>query len=89
MKKVILSLVVMGAICFSSTAFAQDVKKDKAKTETTCTKKDSKACCADKDKKAADSKSCCADKKDSKTADSKSCCSAKKSTADTKSAGKK
>lgn len=86
MKKVILSLFVMGAVCLSSTAMAQDKtkKEAKAKTETTCTKKESKSCCSDK--KTADSKSCCSDKK---SADSKSCCSAKKSTADNKSAGKK
>ncbi|MDR1370692.1 MAG: hypothetical protein LBJ72_11310 [Dysgonamonadaceae bacterium] len=97
MKKVILSLFVMGAVCISSTAIAQDAKKDaKAKTETTSAAKDSKSCCSEK--KAADTKTCCSEKKtadtksccsEKKTADTKSCCSAKKTTADNKSAGKK
>ncbi len=84
MKKVILSLFVMGAFCLSTTVVAQAPKKEaKAKTEA---KADNKSCCSDK--KAADAK-CCSDKKTADSKDSKSCCSAKKTTADNKSAGKK
>ncbi len=86
MKKVILSMFVMGAFCLSTTVVAQDTKKEtKAKTE--CTKSEKKSCCA-ADKKA-DTKSCCSEKKSADTKDTKSCCSAKKTTADNKSAGKK
>ncbi|MBP1616874.1 MAG: hypothetical protein H6Q14_701 [Bacteroidetes bacterium] len=79
MKKIILSAMMAFAFLASTSAMAQETKKEtsKAKTEVkSCCKKDAKGECAKKGKKkctkkeSAKNKSCC--KKDAKDAEKKS-----------------
>ena len=70
MKKVLFSIVLMFAVCATSSVMAQDVNKEACPQKTECAKsccKDKKCCKADADKKKccnSDEKKCCkADKK--------------------------
>jgi len=68
MKKVLLSVVLMFAVCATSSVMAQDVKKDAPAQKTECTKtcsKDAK-CCKSGEKKCCKAnavKKCCKDSK--------------------------
>ena len=67
MKKVLLSVAFMIAVCATSTVMAQDTKKDACSQKTECTKKaDDKKCCKAKESKCtkdAEKKCCKKDKK--------------------------
>jgi len=80
MKKVLLSVVLMFAVCATSSVMAQDVKKDAPAQKTECPK----ACSKDKDAKCCKSedKKCCksGEKKCCKAAADKKCCKASKPT---------
>ena len=95
MKKVLLSVVLMFAVCATSSVMAQDVKKDvpAQKTECAktcnkdikCSKSEEKKCCKSEEKKctAAADKKCCKteEKKCATTADKKCCKENKQATA--------
>jgi len=65
MKKVLLSITLMLAVCLTSSVTAQDVTKESCSKKTeytkTCTKSDEKKCCKSESKKCckSENKKCC------------------------------
>ena len=80
MKKVLLSVILMFAVCATSSVMAQDVKKDACPKKTECAKTCSKDAKCDK----SEAKCCKADEKKCATADEKKCCKKDKQVADEK-----